>query len=390
MQIKNHLKQDKKVYVLFLVSFFFATHAYLPLYINSTFLAGFVSEDRVGIIFSIGSFLSILGLIFIPKILKRFGNLKTTVSIMILEGLFLLGFTALPSIYFVVPFFIMILLLQRILFYNFDMFVETNSSEEKVGIIRSMYLTVMSFALVICPILAGIIMREGEYWRVYLIALLLLVPTIVLLIFNFRKAENPQYDTLSFKSISEVVRNDAFQRVFASQFLLRIFFAWMVIYTPMYLHNVIGFSWSEIGAITTIALLPFVIFELPLEILSEKKIEKKWIMSLGFLIIALSVASMSLITEAYFVLWSAILFMTRTGASMIEVTSEVYFFQKITAANTDIVSLFRAIGPTAWVLAPVVATISLFFVDLRWTFLILAIILLFGLSYSLNLKTERS
>ncbi len=390
MQIKDHLKQDRKVYVLFLISFFFATHAYLPLYINSTFLAEFVSENGAGIIFSIGSFLSILGLIFIPKVLRRFGNFKTTVSIMVLEGIFLLGFIALPSVYFIVPFFVMVILLQRILFYNFDMFIEINSPKGKVGGIRSMYLTVMSFALLICPIFAGLIMREGEYWRVYFVALLLLVPTIVLLIFNFRKAENPQYSPLSFKSVREVIKNDIFQKVFASQFLLRIFFAWMVIYTPMYLHNIIGFSWSEIGAITTIALLPFVIFEFPLEILSEEKIEKKWIMSFGFLIIALSVASMSFITEAHFVLWTAVLFMTRTGASMIEVTSEVYFFQRITVANADTVSLFRVIGPTAWVLAPVIATFFLFFVDFRWIFLVLAVILMLGLRYSLTLKKERA
>ncbi len=384
------MKQNKKIYVLFLVSFFFASHAYLPLYINSTFLAEFVSENGAGIVFSLGSFLSILGLLFIPKVLRRFGNLKTTVSLMVLEGIFLLGFIALPSVYFIVPFFVMILLLQRILFYNFDMFIETNSPKEKIGRIRSMYLTVTSFALLICPIFAGLIIRDGEYWRVYFVALLLLVPTIVLLIFNFRKAENPQYSTLSFKSIRQVVNNEIFQRVFASQFLLRIFFAWMVIYTPMYLYNTIGFSWSEIGAMTTIALLPFVIFEFPLEILSEKKVAKKWIMSLGFLIIGLSVASMSLITEAYFILWAGILFMTRTGASMVEVTSEVYFFQKITAGNADTVSLFRIIGPTAWVLAPIIATFSLFFLDFRWTFVVLAAILLFGLRYSLTLKREKA
>ena len=102
----------------------------------------------------------------------------------------------------------------------------------------------------------------------------------------------------------------------------------MVIYTPIYLHEYIGFGWDKIGIIFSIMLLPFVILDFPLGKLSDKIGEKKMLMA-GFLIMTSSVLAIPLMTEPLLWLWAVILFMTRVGAATIESLSESYFFKVI-------------------------------------------------------------
>ena len=59
----------------------------------------------------------------------------------------------------------------------------------------------------------------------------------------------------------------------------------MIIYTTLYLHDTMKFSWQSIGSIYAFMLLPFVLLSLsyPLGRLSDKIGEKK-ILIIGFII----------------------------------------------------------------------------------------------------------
>src|SRR5574343_531078 len=99
-------------------------------------------------------------------------------------------------------------------------------------------------------------------------------------------------------------------------FILQFFYAWMVVYTPIYLYEHMRFTWDSIGVIFTIMLAPFVIFGLPVGILIDKyHVKKRTLLYIGFVIISLATFMISFIESKDIALWALVLFLTRTGAS---------------------------------------------------------------------------
>ena len=174
-----------------------------------------------------------------------------------------------------------------------------------------------------------------------------------------------------------------------AQFILRFFFAWMVIYMPIYLHVHIGFSWSEIGIMFAIMLLPFALLELPAGKIADRWLGEKEILSAGFLIAALFTILVSFITSNNFFIWTATLFMMRVGASLIEIMTESYFFKHVQGDDNNIISFFRITRPAAYIIGPIVASIALIFLDLRFIFIILGLILFSGLYYSFRIEDTK-
>ncbi len=158
---------------------------------------------------------------------------------------------------------------------------------------------------------------------------------------------------------------------------------------PIYLQHHIGFSWAEIGIMFTIMLLPFVLFEIPVGELADYKYGEKEFLAIGFVILALSTVFMSFITVKVFWIWASILFISRVGASLVEVSSESYFFKHVNAKSTDVISFFRVDRPIAFIVAPVVATVSLELLPFQYIFIVFGVILLVGTKYALELEDTK-
>ena len=238
--------------------------------------------------------------------------------------------------------------------------------------------------------IAGFILTDGDYWKVYLAAAIFMVVVLFLLISNLKHYEDPEYARVPFWStLKEVWRNKNIYKIFMANFLLKFFFAWMVIYTPIYLHEHIGFEWSVIGIMFTIMLLPFALFEMPIGKLADTTWGEKEFLTIGFVIMAFSVGTLAFITDANFILWTALLFITRIGASIVEIMTESYFFKQIDATDANLLGFFRNTYPLAYIIAPLFATGILAVIDYRFLFLVLAGVMLLGLRYSLALKDTR-
>ena len=163
-----------------------------------------------------------------------------------------------------------------------------------------------------------------------------------------------------------------------AQFILQFFYAWVVIYLPLYMITEIGFDWQTLGFLFTIMLLPFMIFELPVGWIADHKYGEKEFMIFGFIAMSLAAALLTLTYEKTFIVWAVLLFFSRFGASFVEVTNESYFFKQVKSDDSDLISLFRMTRPFAYILAPLIATISLSFLSFGATFWVLGSITLLG------------
>ena len=378
------------LHILYSTGFLFAIHSAFIAYIDSSFLASFVGEKYVGLIFTISAILSILALSKASLFLSRLGNYRTTIFLLILEALLLAGLASIKIPLVTIPLFIIHYAILTVLILNFDIFIEHFSDNGNTGSIRGTFLTVINLSWVIAPFIAGSILTNSDFWKIYLLSASAMIPVFAIIFLKFKDVPDNHYNHPPFwETIKKVYRNKSIYKIFSASFLLYFFFRWMIIYTPIYLSHHIGFTWDKIGIIFTIMLLPYVLFELPLGKLADSRFGEKEFLTIGFIIIAISTMTMAFITSSNFLVWAVILFITRIGGSFIEISSESYFFKQVDDTDTNIISFFRNTKPLAFVVAPLIATIILRIFPYQYLFLALGVIMLFGLRYSMTLRDTR-
>jgi len=348
-----------------------------------------VDEKYIGSIYGISSFLSIISLLYISKILRRFGNYKTLLFLTILEFLSFLGLAFLENALFIIPIFIGYSIIFPMILFNFDVFLENYTKNENEGEVRGTFLTVVNTALILAPLLAGYILSDGNYSKIYLTSALLLIP-FFFLILKFRNFEDPEYHDLKIISTLTCIasRKNLFN-IFMAQFIMRFFFSWMVIYMPIYLHAHLGFTWPEIGIMTAIMLLPFALVEYPAGRLADKVLGEKELLIVGFVIAGLGTGLLSFIEISDFVFWTSLLFLVRVGASLIEIMTEVYFFKHVNESDSNTIGFFRITRPVAYIVGPLVGSVALILIDFQMIWIILGLITLSGIFFTSKIEDTR-
>ena len=151
-----------------------------------------------------------------------------------------------------------------------------------------------------------------------------------------------------------------------------------------------GIEMNDIlSIIIPIALLPFIFFEVILGKIADVKLGEKEILTFGFIIMAISTAGLSFITTSSIAVWAAALFLTRTGASAVEVMTESYFYKRVGPGDIHIITFMRTIRSMAYMIGPLVGSIVLMFIDYHNLFLVLGIIMFTAIPYSLTIKDTR-
>jgi MFS family permease len=159
---------------------------------------------------------------------------------------------------------------------------------------------------------------------------------------------------------------------------------------PIYLTREIGFSIGETALMFSIMLLPFIIFQIPVGKIADKKLGEKEMLLLGLIIMGTSTIVLSLLESKEFIVWAALLLLTRVGASLVEITTESYFFKHVNKTNTDMVSLFRMTRPLAYIITAGLATVMLQYMSYTSMFFVFGIlILVLGLRYTLPLHDTK-
>ncbi len=389
-KITQKFKSLQSFVLLYISVFLLAFHYYLFYFINSSFLGQFWSTTEIGILYGVAAVVNILAFSFNYKSIIKIGNFKVTIGLIILEAIALLGLSFFKMPLIIAILFITSFTINSILVFNLDIFLESFSVDEKTGSIRGLFLTAGNLPPVIAPLIVGVILSAESYSKIYLTAAILLIPLLYLLYVNFKDWKDPLYqDHKIVDTIKQVKESKDIRDIFIDYFLLNFFYGWMVIYTPIYLHENIGFSWPQIGIIFSIMLLPFLLFQLPLGELADKKYGEKEFLVFGFFVAGVATIIISRIHQADIVLWSAVLFTTRIGASFIELAVETYFFKKISPKDTNLVSLFRTNRALPYLIVPPIAMLSISFFGIANSFIVLGVVMFIGLRYALQITDTR-
>ena len=378
-------------HLTYAIVFFLTLQSALVTYINSSALARIISPNQVTIVYTVAFLCAIFALILVPRLLKNIGDVRSTLLFVGIEIIALLGLALFPTSPLFLLFFLIHLIIPQLLILDMDVFLEYASRDDETGSIRGTYLTFLSTAFLVAPMITGFILGDGDaYSKVYYLSALVLLPAFIVILISFKKFKDHRYRQVRFiDGIRKVFGHKELRGIFVSNFFLRSFYTIMVIFTPFYLHGELGMSWSVIGLLFTIMLLPFVLFELPLGHLADTRFGEKEILALGFFIMGGATMFLSFIPASAFILWAIVLFLTRTGASAVESMNDTYFFKHVSESDTETIALFRMMEPFAFVVIPVLLATLFVFIDTHFVFLVLGMYVLLGIPLALGLKDTR-
>ncbi len=376
----SKLHKHRKLSHVYVANILLSIHYFLIIYINSSSLERYFSASVVGFLYIAGSVLGLFLFTTAPYFIARKSAYRYLMTITLLECAVTLGLaqTMIPAL--VAWFFILHSALVPMILYSLDVYLEdATEKESSTGMIRGAYLTLTNVILVISPLLTGLLMKNLAFENVYFFSALSLLP-LIWLTEKYLMSTEPKAPkrTSPGKSLALAFKQKDLKYSISAQFILQFFYAWVVIYLPLYLIAEIGFDWQTLGLLFTIMLLPFMIFELPVGWIADHRYGEKEFMIFGFIAMSIAATLLTVSHEKTFTIWAILLFFSRFGASFVEVTNESYFFKQVKSDDSDIISLFRMTRPFAYILAPLIATISLSFLPFSATFWVLGCITLLG------------
>ncbi len=379
--------------LVYTISIIFTFLSLLTAYSSSTYLEQFVAPEYVGVIFAVAAGFAIVATLLLPRLLRAIGNVQSTLLIMLvmIVSLVLVAFAPTPAI--TIGAFIIFMGLYPQIYFNIDIFLETliGNDEGSTGTRRGFILTLMSMAAFFSPLAMGYIIGDSNNLAgVYYVAAAVGLVFMAVILAKFRHFYDPVYTTIRVRDlcISALTSKDI-STVLTTQFLLQFFYTWAVIYFPLYMATVVGFSWETISQIIAVGLFAFVVFEYPIGIIGDRHIGEKEMMALGFVVLALASACIFLMGNASMYLWMALMFISRFGASLVEVTTESYFFKQVKGHDSNLISLFRLTRPLGNLIGAIVGSLCLLFLPFEFMFIILGLIMASGAFITLRITDTK-
>lgn len=369
-------------------------HWALVLYVNSSFLEQFIDSTKIGLLYMAGSVATIVTFLWIARLLHTTGNYNLTLVLTLAEFAALIGLATVNSPILILLLFMIHQAIIPVILFNLDVFMEEmiGENEGTTGGKRGLFLGMMSFAGALAPLSAGFLIGGDvpHFGFAYIASALLLIPFLGIIMYFFKTFKDPYYSDIKvLPAIKCFFDNKDIRNVFFAHFLLQFFFAWMVIYTPIYLSVHLGYDWTQIGIILFIGLMAYVFFEYPIGIIADRWIGEKEMMALGFVIIGVSTSWFTFLGTATLGAWMFAMFMTRVGASFVESTTESYFFKHIDGSDANIISFFRISRPLAYGSGAILGSLTLFLVPFNLLFTVLGLLMIPGLFFTMALKDTK-
>lgn len=366
---------------IYLAGFLFSFHVALTVYVNSSFLATKIPESLVGILYTASAIISIIGLFIIPKIITRVGSRPTLGTLLVLNTASIVGLIFSQNIILVAICFILFFGFNTLVYLGLDILIEQWTDDMHEGTIRGSYLTANNIGFMMAPLIAGYVIDRLGFGTLYGFALLLLFPVFVIIILkipNLRKTDTAHVRIRD--TISRFFKNRHMRSVFLINSILQFFYIWMIIYTPIYFHEYLGIAWDDIGIMFTVMLSAFVIFQYLVGKLADRFHWERPLMVLGLMIMGIATLFLTRAEGYTLVTLTGIMFLTRVGASIIEVMTESYFFKQVQSRDVGLIGIFRNTYPFASIIATLLGTLLLQFLPLWSFFIILGSIILCGIT----------
>lgn len=328
------------------------------LYIISSYFAALSGEGLVGGFYLVVYIVVLLGLMYLQPLLHRFGSVRLLLffySVLIICSVYL----SLVGLYWVGAAVLLLFLISSNLIGPVtDIILEDFSSDQLSGRIRGLYLTILNAGLLLAPFVSTWVLSQYGYSGVFSVITAGYALVLVVAMIGLRSHRVYSHQRIRFiDTLRKVIQRPNLLAIYAISWILEFFYVVMIVYSPLLLLSY-GYTWTDIGFIFTIMLIPFVLIQYPLGLMADKRFGEKELLFACLVLMAITSLLVAWAGRETVLFWSILLFTTRIGAAGIEVLRDSYFYKQITSADADIVAFFRTSRPTANIFA---ALIGVFF-----------------------------
>lgn len=377
-----HIDALKNIKRVFLAMFFFSLYVALTGYVNSSFMQELQIGRYINLIYFLSALFAVVSLWTIPKIIQRVGIRRTMLGLLLVMVASLLGLitSSVPLLHFL--FFLIILILNFVILYQMDVFLNYFSDEKHTGRIRGLFFTLINFTWAISSIVAGYAIDTFGMTFLYGVGAISVIITFFVFLNNFKNISFPKPPELShpLQQYKQLLKKTDRKYIFSTSFLLHCFYAMGTIYVPYHLHYVIGFDWSSIGMLLLLANIPFLLLEYPTGRIADKHLGEQEMMIIGLIIGALGAFGFAYVAVPNFALWAGVLIVSRIGIALLETTTESYFFKIVDRHNVEHISLHRTATPFAYIFIPFLGLIISSYAETMTTlFVAVGCLLLLGI-----------
>lgn len=388
--METEARSNKRIWLVYLGGFLLAVHYALVAYVNSSLLKQFVSDSFLNILYAIGSVFSIIFLFLAPLLLRKYGSIFTLLFFTTMEALAVFGMGSFDAAILVIVLFVAQLAAEPMLYFCLDVNLEQETKTEgSTGSKRGIFLSVQNIAWILSPLAFTFLLAKADFSKVYFLSAAALIPLFLIVSIFYKNIKETNRAASNILAILRSFQNSGDKaRIIGTQFILNFFYSWMMIYLPLLLSKEMGFSWEKIGVMFTIMLLPFLLFEFPAGLFADKKIGEKELLITGFVIMSLATFIIPMLYTLSFLIWASVLFVTRIGASLVEISSETFFFKHIKEEDTGLISLFRMSRPLSLIIASLITIPIISYFSYSSSFYFLAFFTLCGLFFIPKVDTK--
>ena len=367
----------------------FSLSGAITLYANSSFVEKTVGAEYTAIIYAISSILSVIVLCSANKTLRRHGN---RVFFFLYGSLYAvsLGILALPfpdSLKIVAL--VAYLFSTNVILFSLNIFFAHLSKMRERGSLRGFFLMLGNLGVMLGPIIGAYFISYAGFSGMYMAGLFVFAILAIIIETTFNTYTDPVYlPQKTYLAIRHTLKEKTLRNVIAANFILQFFYAWMVVYTPIYLVNVLGFSWDSVGIIFSVMLTTFVVLDYPLGKLASYLKSEKELAVIGFLIMIICVFALAGINSPSVLVVGIILFFSRVGAATVEAMTEIHFFKLAKDSDPGVISLFCDLRPISYIIAPLIGAVTLWFLSYKMMFAVLGFILILGFAVSFYMEKK--
>lgn len=390
--MKKHKEKldEGKIKLVTFVTFLMGFAQSFLIFIMSSYFKLAIGTENVGIFYAVSYIIFLFILLNLHKFVRVLGKANVFYFSLLAKLIILFGLILVEPSKIGILLMILYIILGSIEWVALDFIIEDVSTDRMSGRIRGMHLTILNAGFLFGPFLATYFLDKIAFSGVFVLALVFNVFVFIFALIGFRNVNEKFEQKLKVSDIlKKVLARKNIMRIYYISFVLEFFYALMVIYTPIYLRD-LGFSWEDIGIIFTIMLIPFVIFQYPAGLLADKKMGEKELLFFSILIMGISTMLIYFMGTGSVVKWALILFVTRIGASLIEILRDSYFYKRIDSRDVDVIDFFRTSLPMAYIFATILSSFVFLFLPIKFVFMLTGLIVLSALYPAFRLTDNRS
>jgi MFS family permease len=379
-----------KIHLISLIAFLMGFGQSLIVYVLSSYFKTISGTENIGGFYIISYAIVLLVLLNWHKVIRRIGKARVFILAVLAKVAIVVALVFFPPSYPALAILMLYLICGALEWTSLDIILESYSKDNLSGRIRGIHLTIFNAGFIFGPFVSTRILDQYGFQGVFVG---LLIMNAIVLVFSLVGLSNINQGYKRDLKIGEIIakvwKRKNILRIFYISIVLEIFFALLVIYTPIYLLD-LGYSWDDIGIMFSMMLIPFVLLQIPIGFLADKKWGEKEMIFVSLFVMALSTVWLFNSGKQTLLFWGGILLLTRVGAAALEILRDSYFYKRIDGYDVDMIDLYKATLPVGYIIANFLAFVALLIFPLKSVFLIVVVVVASALIPAFYLKDNRA